>query len=78
LLELGVVDPWLRLDLAPLHVEARRGHRLLRRQAVVDHPEDRLEDRRADPVRARGAERHLGAPGADGYHPVATVYQAID
>src|SRR5215213_8186732 len=54
-----LVDARLGLHGASLEVQARSLHRLLRVHAVCDHADDRLQDRRADPVRAAASEAHL-------------------
>ena len=46
-------------DDVVLEVHARRGDRVAGRQAVVDDADDRLQQRRADAVGARRAEREL-------------------
>ena len=44
--------------------QARRVDRGSRLQPVVDHPDDRLENRRPDPVRPGAAQHELGHPVA--------------
>src|SRR3954470_4577831 len=49
----------LDVEVAGLDVQARRLDRGARVEAVVDRADDRLQQRRADPVRPRGAEHEL-------------------
>ena len=53
------VDARLRVDDAVLPVHARRLDGADEREPAVDHAEDHLQDRGADAVRARGAEREV-------------------
>ena len=52
-------DPRLGVEDALLVVHARRAHRLGGAHAVVDDPDDRLQERRADAVGARAAQHQL-------------------
>ena len=57
--EPALVDAGLGLDGAGLEVDAGRLDGRLRVHAVGDQPDDRLQHRRADPVRAAAAEPRL-------------------
>ena len=59
-LERGRVDPRLGVDDAVLEVHARRVDRVLGRIPSSIDADDRLQDRRADPVGAGAAEHQLG------------------